>query len=254
MDKAYTLIEEMKKIHGDDYKVKTFNFKANMENLKEREFEGYASTWDKDDGGEIIEKGSFTKTLKENIGRIKVLFNHHSDSLIGKPLILKEDEKGLYVKAKISKTRLGNDILELLRDGAITEMSIGYIPVKYDLGRDEDDFTVRIKELKLFDVSPVTWGMNSQTLILAVKDKGIETKEGRVLSGKNRGILKTCIESLSDSINTLNAVLEASEPTKATPEKSTEPANIEDDPSLRQSLQQFDKNLKEITEAIKNGK
>lgn len=88
---------------------------------------------------------------------------HEMRSLIGKPLVLSEDTKGLYFEASISNTTLGRDVLTLIKDKVITEMSIGYERVKsyYDETRD-----VRVlQEVKLWEISPVTWGMNELAYI-----------------------------------------------------------------------------------------
>src|ERR1700752_875622 len=93
-------------------------------NVDQRIFEGYASTWDKDLVNDQIIQGAFAKTIKERKDKIKVLWQHGAP--LGKPLEMVEDSKGLYVKAYVSKTQLGDEALEYMRDGVVDEMSIGY--------------------------------------------------------------------------------------------------------------------------------
>jgi HK97 family phage prohead protease len=100
---------------------KYFSFKTADE--KDGIFEGYASTWDVDEGGDQIVKGAFTKTIGERGSKIRLLYQHRDP--IGKPIELKEDDRGLFVRAKISDTALGRDVLTLIRDGALDSMSIG---------------------------------------------------------------------------------------------------------------------------------
>ena len=92
--------------NGKAYERKAVKF--NLENINEEngEFSGYAAVFDTvDDGGDVIEKGAFTKTIAENFDRIKILSQHQDFDLpIGKPLELREDDKGLFIRAKISNT------------------------------------------------------------------------------------------------------------------------------------------------------
>lgn len=45
---------------------------------------------------------------------------------IGKVTLMREDAAGLYVEARVSNTPLGNDTLELLNDGVLSNWSIGF--------------------------------------------------------------------------------------------------------------------------------
>jgi len=148
-------------------------------------YSGYASTHTQDDGEppDIVEPGAFAKTITENgptsqKPRIKVLYQHDFFSPIGKPLILKEDSTGLYHESQIAQTTLGKDVLTLMAEGVITEQSIGFDTIKSDM----DPNGVRhLREIKLWEYSPVTWGMNANTPILGVKSLGsVETLAERI--------------------------------------------------------------------------
>lgn len=182
---------------------KSVNFKA--DDIEGRIFSGYASTWDKDRGGDIILRGAFAKTLSERADRVKVLWQH-SDP-IGKPKAMREDDKGLFVEAHISKTSLGDEALELMRDGVVDQMSIGYsIPAgKSDI--DEDGTRV-IKELKLYEFSAVTFPMNEAAIITGVKTIRQAVKMGQELDDESK-------KELSEMIAELKALL-SNEPPKGT--------------------------------------
>lgn len=143
---------------------KSVAFKA--DDIEGRTFKGYASTYDKDLGGDIIVPGAFAKTLSERAVRVKVLWQHSEP--IGRPLMMREDDKGLYVEAQISKTRLGDEALELMRDGVIDQMSIGYSVPQGKSEYNQDGNRV-IKELKLYEFSAVTFPMNEAAIITGVK-------------------------------------------------------------------------------------
>jgi|TARA_Y100000385_G_C12935829_1_gene568817 uncharacterized protein len=118
---------------------------------------GYASMFNnKDSDGDIITKGAYTKTLLENSERIAFLYQHNMNQPIGKPLSMKEDEKGLFIEAKISDSSLGKDVKTMVSEGILKEFSVGFIPIKEDLQKDVN----YIKEIKLFEFSLVTLAAN----------------------------------------------------------------------------------------------
>lgn len=150
-----------------EYKAVSFVLESTDE--KTGEFSGYASVFGNvDDGGDIVEKGAFAKTIVEDFSRIKILSQHDQCELpIGKPLELREDEKGLFIRGKISDTQKGRDIQTLLKDGVLNELSIGYDAVDYVI--DESTHIRHLKQIKLWEVSIVTWAMNDQATIDDVK-------------------------------------------------------------------------------------
>ena len=134
-------------------------------------FEGYAAVFgNMDEGGDVVEPGAFAKTLQERGQRVKICWQHDWREPIGKPLELREDAQGLFVKARLSDTQRGRDALTLLRDGVVDELSFGYETIKSEWGKDGDGQRVHLlKELRLYEISPVTVAMNEQARISAVK-------------------------------------------------------------------------------------
>lgn len=154
---------------------KQFAFDVKEIDPGQRTFAGHASVFNTPDHGyvpDIIMPGAFRKTLKEwgplGAKRIKVLALHRSDWLpIGVPVELTEDQTGLFFRAKLSDTQLGRDVLTLLRDGVLTEMSIGYDCVKHEMDRQRN---VRLlHEVRLWEISPVTWAVHPQAAVIDVK-------------------------------------------------------------------------------------
>tara|TARA_B110000483_G_scaffold57008_1_gene71330 strand:+ start:19843 stop:20535 length:693 start_codon:yes stop_codon:yes gene_type:complete len=128
---------------------------------------GYASVFGNiDSDGDIIRKGAYQKTIKENGYRVKYLYQHDMDKPLGKMVHLEEDGKGLIFEAKIPKTQLGKDVIELMKAGVITENSVGILPIQKQI--NENGYR-EINEVKLFEVSAVTLAANDAALILDVK-------------------------------------------------------------------------------------
>jgi len=144
-------------------------------------------------GGDRIHNGAFTKTISERAGKIRVLDAHNSGSVlnvIGKPLSLWEagrDELPVKVRtaypdatgALMARTQFlmdtpeGKGAFARIRDGAVDEYSIGYDPItaEYtDEQRDGKSVTVRdLKEIRLWEYSPVPFAMNPATSTLSAK-------------------------------------------------------------------------------------
>ena len=127
---------------------------------------GYGSYFgNKDSDNDVIAKGAYQKTIKENGERVRYLYQHDMTQPIGKMKELYEDEKGLMFVAEIPKTTLGMDVLELIKGGVITENSVGILPIQKQM---KDDYR-EITEVKLYEISAVTLAANDQAEILDVK-------------------------------------------------------------------------------------
>ena len=164
----------------------------------------------------IIHPGTFQKTLQENGNRVRVLWQHDVDELIGKPLELRETEAGLYIKGKVSGTPRGQEALTLMRDGVLTDMSIGFDPIRFDFENDEQgNVKMRhIREVALYEVSLVTMGANAGARISAVNSLGnapLESALKAVLRASEviakhsvgEGDLLTLVESVREQLNAL---------------------------------------------------
>jgi len=148
---------------------KTVGFEVKEVDEEEGTFIGYAATFSKipDSYGDIIDPGAFKKTLKAQKGQIVSLFNHSIMEPIGKPTELAEDEKGLLVKAKLSLgVQRARETLSLMKDGVITQMSIGYNTIK----ETWIEGIRHLQEVKLYDCSPVVFAANTEAVIIGVKE------------------------------------------------------------------------------------
>ena len=153
-----------------DRRIGQLEVKA-IEQGKNLFIEGYASVFGVLDSYEdIVEKGAFTNTIQgKNFKRIAFCYQHEFSTVIGKIIELKEDEVGLWFKAKISNTNLGRDLVELISDGAISEISIGY---RTKVSEMNTETNVRmIKEVELYEISLVTRAANSEAFITQTEVK-----------------------------------------------------------------------------------
>jgi uncharacterized protein len=188
-----------------------------------------------DDGNDRILPAAFKKTLSERMNRVQVLWQHDaSQPPVGKPLLIKEvagnelpveyktqypaATGALYGEVDYLDTPRGNEILAGIRAGAIKENSIGYDTILADYSNEGERKVRNLREVRLWDISPVNWGMQPAAINLksAVEKFHVgeldipgmvpellrvftgERKEGRVLSARNLEKLKQALQTLSD--------------------------------------------------------
>jgi HK97 family phage prohead protease len=126
---------------------------------------GHAAVFDTptDIGGwfkEVIAKGAFASA----IGRddVRALFNHDENYVLGRTpntLRLSEDDKGLAVEIDAPQTQLIKDmVLEPMKRGDLSQMSFAFQVTKEEWDESDPKYPTRtIKDVRLFDVSPVTF-------------------------------------------------------------------------------------------------
>ena len=130
-----------------------------------RKIVGYAAVFNKDseDLGGFVERiapGAFSKAI--GISDVRALFNHDNNMVLARntsgTLELIEDETGLRYEFDAPNTSYGNDLLEMIKRGDISQSSFGFT-VENDDWEQRDGKTYRTitKVKRLYDVSPVTF-------------------------------------------------------------------------------------------------
>ena len=123
--------------------------------------EGYAAVFDslsEDLGGfrEKIARGAFKGALKDSDARM--LYNHNDDYPLARQsngsLELKEDKKGLYVRAKMPKW--ADWIVESIELGNVDKMSFGFW-VGEDVWEHDENIRTITRVAELVEVSPVVF-------------------------------------------------------------------------------------------------
>lgn len=149
---------------------------------------GYASHFNSIDSyGTAVKKGAFAKTISERGDRIPVLWNHWSDTPIGKPTEMREDDTGLWFNASISEgTQQGKDVMTLLRDEVPLGMSFGFETLRSrpleegdqidwnqapQFFKDNPDEARMIEEVRLWEISVVTFPANEMATIDSVRQR-----------------------------------------------------------------------------------
>jgi uncharacterized protein len=163
-------------------------------------FEGYASTFGNlDQGLDIVDKGAFKVTLKNNKGRFPILADHDWASHIGYNEMASEDTKGLFVQGAINlKVQKGVEKFALAKQAMDLStrmgLSIGYSTIQSS--QDAENPRIRhLTELKLWEYSFVTFPMNVEAMVTTAKSLGELDKAKYLLAQlKAQGISHSDLE------------------------------------------------------------
>ncbi len=142
---------------------------------------------------EQFERGAFSKTLQER--RPSLLFDHGKHPMIGMLPIgsitsLREDERGLYVKAQIADNWLTEPVRDAIRSGAIDGMSVRMNIVQDRWQPGADRVPERsIREVALIELGPTpfpayegtTVSLRSREAITALSDPEVRSEIARIL-------------------------------------------------------------------------
>lgn len=141
---------------------------------------GHAAVFDREANlpffRELFRRGAFAASIEAD--DIRALWNHDPNFVLGRntagTLMLEEDEIGLAVKIFPPDTQWARDLLVSIRRGDISQMSVGFERLK----EDWDEFGPKplriIQQVRLWDVSPVTFPAYKETSI-AVRSEAVET-------------------------------------------------------------------------------
>lgn len=181
--------------------------------------EWYAAVFDslsEDLGGfrERIGRRAFSKTLQEH--DIRGLFNHDPNYVLGRnkagTLALHVDTRGLQAKATPPDTQWARDLIMSIERGDVSGGSFGFQIIR-DRVLEEDDLLVReVLEVRLFDVSIVTYPAYPATegvaLRSVLRDLDIDdlvhpllrARAGAPLTPEERGRYWAAVETLQRAI------------------------------------------------------
>lgn len=151
-----------------------------------RTFTGYGAVFGNlDSYGDVIEKGAFSKTIREakKTGNYPAMLMQHggwamtADDLtpVGIYTELDEDDIGLKVEGVLAKSQRAEEALELLKmkpRPALNGLSIGYRAKKFTVGTKPEEPRRTLHEVELVEISLVTFPANPKARIGSVKSGG----------------------------------------------------------------------------------
>lgn len=169
--------------------------------------------------------GAYMKSIERHMknGTMPKMFWMHNpyELPVGKWIEMREDEKGLFLRGKLSDTAMGRDIEVLAKDGALDSFSIGYIEVESRWNNEKQ--CNDLVELDIKEISWVTFACNEESLLQDIKHRIDEgetvTKADLRVILKSTGLLsKRQIENVTanyqpvvnDEFSELKSLLEQS--------------------------------------------
>ena len=146
-------------------------------------FSGYGAVFGNVDAyGDVIIKGAFEKTILEAkaTGIWPAMLAQHggwgmdAESMmpVGIYTELREDDHGLYIEGKLADTQRGIEVYKLLKMDprpAFNGLSIGYYPIRWKNRDKPEDPRRTLEEIKLVEVSLVTFPANGKARVESVK-------------------------------------------------------------------------------------
>lgn len=215
-----------RKNKGDQVEYKSLAFEVKTDGDETNIIEGYAATFggEPDSWGDVIQKGAFAKTLKEQKTFV-FLWQHDWTEPIGRIIEAKEDATGLFIRVKISDTTRGKDTMIMVKDKTIDKMSIGYRTIKDSYDRESGIRT--LLEVKLMEVSVVTFPANERAVVTSAKnfsddieksfkedisqfveDALEDIKAGNELPEEKKAAIQEAIQELEDANKSLKTLLD----------------------------------------------
>jgi HK97 family phage prohead protease len=114
---------------------------------------------------ETFRRGAFADARPE---AVPLLATHAHDELpIGRAITFTDTDTGLEAELRVSETRAGDDVLALVRDGAATGLSVGFVPI--DDVWSADRTKVERARARLVEVSIVAFPAYDAARITAVR-------------------------------------------------------------------------------------
>ncbi len=161
---------------NSSYLIRSVDFRSTGESGDGRTLEGYAAVFNQDTEinsafeGQFLERiapNSFAKTLREHPSP-KMQFDHGRDSRVGSVPIgafteIREDGKGLFVRARLHDNPVVEPIRQAIESGAISGMSFKFRVVK-DEWRDSAGKVLTPDEAQRLSYAPGTRGPLQRTI------------------------------------------------------------------------------------------
>lgn len=127
---------------------------------------------------ERVHPGALNRTLERRGEQVKVLFNHGFDPSIGdkplgKPQLMEPRADGLYTETPLARTSYNEDLIELLRSGALDGMSFRFSVKDEEVVKKPERSEANpngipertIRELELYEFGPVTFPAYEATTV-----------------------------------------------------------------------------------------
>lgn len=188
-----------------EMEIRHFEARANVE---EREIIGLAVPYGEmaDLGGGVKER--FEPGAIESVEDVKLFYGHEDP--IGKVLEGKDTEAGFEIRARVSETPKGDEVLTLMRDGVLNKFSVGFFPVD----SERDGSVIIRKKVDLREVSVVAIPAFAGANITEVREEQAQSEPVEVSAPEQERKsmsenMELEVRSVQDEVAELRRVVEA---------------------------------------------
>jgi HK97 family phage prohead protease len=205
--------------------MKTRDFAFSVKEISDNgTFTGYGSVFGVTDSyNEIVAPGAFSASLAEHKAKgtmPAMLWQHRSSEPMGVFTSMAEDSVGLLLAGQIAmKTQRGAEAYELMKMGAISGLSIGFVPRTET--RDKITGVTTLTAVDLWETSLVTFPANDAARVQSVRsietitdirsaekflrDSGLSRSESVAFIGKVKSLAQS--DSDDDGLQLINEAL-----------------------------------------------
>ena len=158
-----------------------------------------------DTDGDVVIPGAIKSGFKNN--QVPMVFAHKWDQPIGKGVIDTDDDKATFRGSFFMETEAGKEAYNLAKEmGDLQEWSFGFRINDYEVapfakdGQDEVDVRY-LKDLEVFEVSPVLVGANRETYTLAIKSGEEAVYESDNLNEEKAALAQDMFDNPGEAMN-----------------------------------------------------
>jgi HK97 family phage prohead protease len=148
-----------------------------------------------DSDGDVVVPGAVKSGFKNN--QVPMVWSHKWDMPIGKGIISQDDDKAVFKGEFFMDTESGKEAYNLVKNmGDMQQWSFGYKVNDSEFSKtkdnDGDDTNARyLKDLTVYEVSPVLVGANQDTYTLAIKSNTELLKEITEVKGEQEEVVES---------------------------------------------------------------
>ena len=155
---------------------------------------------------EVIHPYAFQRTLEQRAGKFQVLYNHGrsihgtpSDRYsmpYGTPIELKADQRGLFTSTKVARTPLGDEVLQLVKDGALKGMSFAGTFLEKE--RLEDDIITGLPTIARTEIALREYGVTPFPAYAAAQVELVRAEAADMLAQLDADDIVSAVLALPD--------------------------------------------------------
>jgi len=196
---------DLGKLRGNNMELEVREFSASAD-IEERTVTGLAVPYGESAsiGGAYQER--FQAGAIDSVDDVKLFYGHEEP--IGKVVEGRDTESGFEIKAKISDTPRGNEVLTLLRDGVLNKFSVGFLPLE----QEQEGSTITRTKVSLKEVSVVPFPAFAGANITEVREeqpKAVEIETPNQERGSMSENMELEVRTVQDEVAELRRVVEA---------------------------------------------